>query len=322
MTNECILLTLAVLVLQAAEYTKLGGDTQHQHLEASSLYTSMSKENINLDNSINYTNSCDQKNGGSVNFIKPLDKINSSKIMKNSHIELIKEAEFEKFVEEKLKERKRADVKMQGAFGSTKCFQLDGKYIKKVLKDEMNLSKLKHEKEIYCKLNKVDGVVESYPELSSPDDIVMEVMSIDGFQILEYLIGNRKRASEKFIVDLLHLLKPLGRLHERGITHNDICAENIMYKKEWKFIDFDLAKENKTEFIFSGHKQYWSPQHQQSAPKWKHESINVFEKFEICKGVVDTQKEDVYALGMIALLFISPEKLGSKMYYVSYEAIT
>merc|ERR1712096_413018 len=96
----------------------------------------------------------------------------------------------------------------------------------------------------------------------------------------------------------------------RGITHNDISIENIMYKNGiWKFIDFDCARENLKEYPTRGHQEYWSPAQQNYNKLQK--CLDVFPKFEKIKSkIADLKKEDVYALGITALLLIAPRSLG------------
>jgi serine/threonine protein kinase len=131
-------------------------------------------------------------------------------------------------------------------------------------------------------------------------------MNVDGFDVLcSMYLNGRKQASNDFMMKLLQLLDPLAEIHELGIAHNDICVENIMFKKQWKLIDFDLATEDLERFLPGGHEMNWSPHHQKQY-EYRYMFANVFEKFEALENSIDLKKEDVYSLGITALLFMAP----------------
>jgi len=150
--------------------------------------------------------------------------------------------------------------------------------------------------------------VEFHEDLcKNSDELVLEGMNVDGFDILSSMaLNGGKQASNDFMIKLLQLLEPLAKIHELGIVHNDISVENIMFKKQWKLIDFDLATENLEKFLPSGHEMYWSPQHQKQYEN-RYVFANVFKKFEALENSIDLKKEDVYALGIACLLFMAPD---------------
>merc|ERR1712098_45383 len=178
------------------------------------------------------------------------------------------------------------------------------------------MRKLNHEKEIYEKLKDVEGILKIFPELSSNDSIAMESMSMDAFNVFEHLLETKKKISNEFLLNFLKLLIPLAEMHELGITHNDIAIENIMCKNgDWKFIDFDGAKENLESPLDFGRVEYWSPVHQMKY-RWR-KSFDVFQKFGKIEKTADAKKEDVYGLGISALMLIAPTSFGLKMFAAS-----
>lgn len=250
--------------------------------------------------------------------ITPLDKIHEAVMITAEEVKRWEDAE--------LKKRKSTKAKaIEGKLGTTSFFEADsGEFlVRKSLKgwnamDEKNkyyqTKKLDHEKLMYEKLQGVDGILNVFLDQSSIENIVMESMSMDAFAVLFYLLYTKKNVSNGFLVSFLTLLKPLSTMHERGITHNDISIENIMYRNGvWKFIDFDRARENLKEYPTMGHPEYWSPAQQNYNKRQK--CLNVFPKFETIESkIADLKKEDVYALGIAALILIAPRSVGLQLY--------
>jgi serine/threonine protein kinase len=234
--------------------------------------------------------------------------------------------EIENLEKRELKKRKQEDAEaVWGALGSTKFVKSNSGgdfFVQKSLKDmdqmtkrEKNnkMKKLSHEKDMYEKLKDVEGILKIFPELSSNESIAMESMSMDAFSVFEYLLETKKKISNELLRNFLKLLMPLAEMHERGITHNDIAIENIMCKNgDWKFIDFDGAKENLEYSLDLGHVDYWSPAHQMKYSYRKH--FDVFPKFGKIEGIANAKKEDVYGLGIAALMLVAPESFGKKMF--------
>src|SRR5262249_38674920 len=108
-----------------------------------------------------------------------------------------------------------------------------------------------------CAVLKHKNVVQTYEyglTMQGEQYIIFEL--IDGVG-LNYLIENRKLASDKQKIELLiQAADGLEYIHKQGYLHRDICPRNMMVNNEGvlKIIDFGLAIPYKPEFTKPGNR--------------------------------------------------------------------
>ena len=106
-----------------------------------------------------------------------------------------------------------------------------------------------NEARILAGFNNLDGVVDVYDYFEENHTAYIVMEYIDGISVKAYIKKHGYMESGQVLDQMKPIVKALVKIHEKGLVHRDISADNIIYGKDGrlKLIDFGAARKNNIE---------------------------------------------------------------------------